>query len=615
MPRVRIFATIAVHDPKGGLAALPGVLTSARRMADWARAHGYEVVSISDEGKKDPVTVTRIREALEEKFWDIVEVRQQTIDRLVIYFAGHGLVKSDQSSFWLLSDWERDWSEAVSVQSLQRILRYYNPGQVALIGDACRSLGRESFDIVGSAVLKRPDEEPQSIEIDQFFAAEAGEPAYMAQAKDGKDAFCIFTEVLLDALEGDASDAFDNEIDGVLRVTSQSLGTYLLSAIPTVAGKHGVVMKAEPHPGFATDRVYVQFGSKPPDGRRQILKAGVGREGRRRVTSKVELRAVQTTADRDRDVRALDADRAARVREVDAAIRFWSVASVPTHYESGCGLAVNGAAVARVDTLYGGSVVEDRRGTWYRVETDRPGNDGFVDLVVTLQTGDIAYVCALQGFIAALTIDRKGEASVQYRKVSETTADRDQGVLGYIARMKAGLLTGDEAASVAANIRFLKHVDPSLGCIAAYLYDSIGDIDSIRKTASYYPQNGQMVPLDIALLSGLEITMGEDGALTIDIPATKKREPRTNAEAARQYTFAATSAWPRVRIAGHIPWMRGGWSAVETAYVDASASDWRANLLLLAAERTASPFSVLKTGVMDQLVSLIRREAVGAGAA
>ena len=590
MTKARIFATIAVHDPKGGLKKLPGVLASARRIASWARNHGYDVITIHDE--KKPVTVARIRTALGGKIKKTVNVEGREIDRIVIYFSGHGLADSFAQSFWLLSNWQSDPSEAIFVSKLQGMLRYYNPKQLSLIGDACRSVTKDTIEIVGSAVLLRPDEEPQPLEVDQFFAAEAGEPAYAIPEADGKGAFCIFTEVLLDALEGEAEEALDTEIPGKARVTSQSLRNYLLDAVPIFAGKHGVVMKASPNAGFTTDRVYVEFASDggtpwaPDDGLR--------------TTKRITLAAARVNE--AEQIEARDSVRAARERKAEETVESLVAINSPTHYETMCGLAVAGTPVAQVIALHGGGVNVDRPGAWYRVNADRPSfREGFVDLVVTFLDGRTAYVCALYGFIATLVMNAAGEASVIYRKIHESGPERDKKVLDIVARMNTGLLPREEAISVAAEIRYLKHADPSLGCIAAYLYDSIGDIDGVRKTASYYPECGQMIPLDIALLSGGRISMGADGALTVDIPATKKREARTDAEEKFGYTFEATDERLGARVAGLAPWMRGGWMAAETAFVDESAAQWRRRIRKLAPEMTASPFSVLKPLALGEL--------------
>ena len=81
-----------------------------------------------------------------------------------------------------------------------------------------------------------------------------------------------------------------------------------------------------------------------------------------------------------------------------------------------------------------------------------------------------------------------------------------------IAAFRAGRLRGDDALDVAALIRTDKHVDPVLGVVAAYLYDSVGDRDSIRRIAFFFTVN-QPIPFDVALLADLRGSWG-DGHFT-----------------------------------------------------------------------------------------------------
>jgi len=115
----------------------------------------------------------------------------------------------------------------------------------------------------------------------------------------------------------------------------------------------------------------------------------------------------------------------------------------------------------------------------------------------------------------------------------------------------------------------MKHVDPVLGIISAYLYDSIGDIENIRRMAFYYVKHGQPIPYDIALLGQLR---GEwrDGVLSAKVPTVSKREPRTEAEGANTWTFSDTPATAG-EVAGLWPWMRQGWTFLDDPADNGSA--------------------------------------------
>ena len=175
-------------------------------------------------------------------------------------------------------------------------------------------------------------------------------------------------------------------------------------------------------------------------------------------------------------------------------------------------------------------------------------------------------------------------------------------VLDAIAKIDSIDLSFDEAAELAANIRYLKHVDLTLGCLATYLYNKIGDIDGIRKTAYYYPKNNQPVPIDIAILSrGLIKNSG--GHLTVDLPATIARDPRPFEEELN-YTTNATDELKGVKIAGIMPWMKQGWLMARGAFVDDSAKDWRKQLGKISIYVKNSPFTVIDKSAMPEIEEL-----------
>ncbi|WP_457811133.1 hypothetical protein [Sinorhizobium meliloti] len=65
----RIFVSIAVSKPDGGLAFLPGAIKASERMAAWARADGYISLLINDNLFAEVTTDllrTKIAEAIEK---------------------------------------------------------------------------------------------------------------------------------------------------------------------------------------------------------------------------------------------------------------------------------------------------------------------------------------------------------------------------------------------------------------------------------------------------------------------------------------------------------------------------------------------------------------------
>jgi hypothetical protein len=188
-------------------------------------------------------------------------------------------------------------------------------------------------------------------------------------------------------------------------------------------------------------------------------------------------------------------------------------------------------------------------------------------VLIEFEDGMFAATAALPGFVATVLRDARGISALIYRPVydaPETAAAAESA----IASMESGGLRANAATDLAVSLRQMKHVDPVLGVISAYLYDSIGDTDNIRRMAFYYVSNGQPIPYDIALLGQLR---GErrDGILSAQVPAVTKRDPRTEAERSNEWAHSATPATTG-EVGGLWPWMRQGWTFLDDPSDDGS---------------------------------------------
>jgi hypothetical protein len=599
----RIFVSIGVSKPRGGLEELPGAITAAERMAAWAQAQDYETVLIHDEDSTE-ITVELLREKISAA---IVDVTNQTeLKRLVIFFAGHGGSQSVGDQFWLLTNWDTDWNEAIRISSLQRILEFYGPEQVAVIGDACQEYSARFSDVIGSAVLRKVDEEPQRYELDQFLAVGFGKQAFMIKAKGEERAFCLFTEVLLDALEGDAEDNCFEEINGRKVVTSQSLAHYLDNNVAREAATYGLLMDPCPKPGFYTDRIYLTM-PEPPSAMKspshsdhtvalrtdeelfeiELLGATRGQSASRattkpqkdlqprvRTVSRISLEKPKIVEAPSNLVSiALDQARMARRQEY---INRVGSATMRDHFETSCGICVSGADVAVVAASFGIPSRTYEQPNWFRIELNTPGNGDnleWSDTLVTLADGRMVSVCAIKTFISALHIVDETSISLLHYPIGADPGESYWGI-ELLAQLHADLLTTQEIIDSAAMLRVGKHRIITVGCIAAQFYDAIRDVDSLHSMAAFYAMNNQPVPLDI-ILYGSGIIREHDGRLYTDIPAVAERKARTPQEASQRFTYMETPEFIDYPIAGRIPWMRQAWGAVETARCNENASGWQ----------------------------------------
>jgi hypothetical protein len=117
--------------------------------------------------------------------------------------------------------------------------------------------------------------------------------------------------------------------------------------------------------------------------------------------------------------------------------------------------------------------------------------------------------------------------------------------------------------------------------IAAYLYDVIGDLDSIRRMAYFYTLNNQPIPYDIAFMGMIPTERLGDGQLLAHVPAVPERTKRhQDREPLPSWVTRNTPAAGGL-VAGRCPWLKQGWDhaaspeEVELPMVDGLAAERR----------------------------------------
>lgn len=605
--RDRIFISIAVSKPDGGLAELAGAITASERMAAWANANGYIPVIIND-ALYDTVTIDLLREKITAAIEEVTN--RAILRRLVVFFAGHGASLGIDDQNWLLSTWKKRQTEVVNIASLARVLEYHGPQQVAIIGDACQEYSAKFMEVVGGPVLDTTEEGRRGFELDKFFPVDSGCAAYMIKAKGGNKAFCLFTEVMLGALEGDAPAKYFETDGSGLHVTSQSLANFLNENLAAEAGKYGVIMQPRPRPGFFSDRNYLSLpptgGASGPGqdnawaGLHPSDRNGGESPGRLRSIERVELAAIPFRPEFTRNKAEALAERR---KQEEAAYATAAEGKVRDSFETGCGICFTGAPAKTVRSSRGKLTQDGLPPNWYRLDLSNKHDPLlWADVVVDLADGNLAAACVVQNFITALHVFEHGGVNVLHRPLFASEQE-SRDMIEVLGRLHAGTLTEIEIVDAAAMLRWGKHRVLTLGVVAAQFYDSIRDTDGLRSIASFYAQVGQPIPLDIVLYGGGRLfATGE--TLMADIPATEDRQPRSAIERERGYTFHATPAIFQHPVAGRVPWMRQAWSAVYTADCDASAQEWRQKALAVLPHLGAGSFTTVRAEGRDALVSL-----------
>jgi hypothetical protein len=570
LPPKRMVALAIGVSTAPPLPFLGGAVNGARAFHEWAKRLGYKSRLVTDEAR--PVTALRLRRELER----LLQANQPEIHRLLIYFAGHGVIREVEQSLWLLSDWKQEL-RAVDVEPLKRRLYMYRIDQIGIFADACQKLPAniKTADLTPDALLgEGPAPRSDTVAIDKFIATQDGTQAFMIPGRAPDEDRCLFSGVLLEALWGTKQDAFSKVQRD--RVTSRSLGDYLKTEVPRIAKRYRITMVPNVSPTFPeNDDVYFEKGRRvtppaflpwPPAGQLLALEPDVPSD---------EDRPSETTR------RTEDSQLEYRLRMQER----------PRSFPTRSGFAVDGAPVFMIWTTpdvvarpYG------HRNWWLIGPSDTLLRLGKPAPVLIDMGGMVAAATALPDFIASVVTTDRGVAALVYRgtyaQPQDTEATEDA-----IGRLERGAIRADEAMDLAVELRQGKHADPVRGVISAYLYDSIGDVESIRRMAFYYIQRRQAIPYDIALLAQLKGERRGDGLLLATVPAVPPREPRTEQESRVGWTHEATPEATGV-VGGIWPWLRQGWAFLDDPAADGSTLVLP-GLIEVATEVTSARFTTL----------------------
>lgn len=572
---------------------LAGAINGARIFHQWASSLGYESSLLTDES--EDLTVSRLRNELES----LLDPSKMPIHRMILYFAGHGLIREAEEALWLMSDW-REEQRAVAVEVLKRRLFAHNIQQISIIADSCRTLPNSMLtaDLTPDGVLGLgPVQPPNNPPIDRFTAAQDGAAAFMVPGENPDEDRCLFSGVLMEGLWGMKDGAFSKLIKE--KVTSRSLAAFLQAEVPQRATFYKQTLRPIVIPSFPEDDdIYFYPGSGNPPARPAFSPWPSPT-----ATAETEERAEEVAED-IANVRSLRDDRrfSDAVREVSHSELVTKMRSQdrPVAFETHAGFVVD-SPVRAIWTAQGVEAERHPTPNWWRLNSlANPRLTTSSPVLIEFENDLFAAAVALPEFIGTLTLDDRGVSALIYRRVhsERNTAAAAEWAVG---QMESDALRADAVTDLATQLRQDKHSDPVLGVISAYLYDSIGDIDNIRRMAFFYADFPQSIPYDLALLADLPVEV-HDGVLRAYVPAVARREPRTEAERMNYWTYSATPQ-RQGEIGGFWPWMRQGWGFLDDSSGETSALI-TPHLAEVKRHLTSARFTTVKREGAIQLASI-----------
>src|SRR5712671_1055123 len=484
MARRRGAVVIGVNKT-GGLPALESPAAGAEAFADWLKSEGFEVKTITDAA--GPVGPQQIANAIE------AFVAPGNCQQLVIYFSGHGFWKND-TELWLLTDAPADANAAVSWAETAEFAKDCGIPNVVLISDACRSIPNtpQKMKVRGTVVFPNEDVQRSRAKIDKFTATAMGRAAYeIPLGADGQKG-SAFTHCFLRAFRAPDRDMIQKvteDGEAIEVVPNRRLGKYLQREVSALLASINVQLDQTPDAEvLSDDDAYI--------GRARLAEADEQRGVPELGPAPGDLPVVHL-----RDVAAMAIDRALDVQTQvpasdmraieelartsgfnDAVDQAKTVAEV-SHFESGTGFAVIGAAVAEAATTNQGRALVVAPGDGRNpgvVRIELPGSACGVAL--RFANGRGTALAALRGYIGHIRVDGNSVTNVSYVPSSNSWRwpdylQRREPIERLRAAAAAAVRHGvfrlddqQEAADLAEHIRVDKGLDPALGLYAAYAY-------------------------------------------------------------------------------------------------------------------------------------------------
>ncbi|MBX5051874.1 caspase family protein [Rhizobium lentis] len=592
---------------------LPGVLEANDRICAWAARRNYDVVQIDD--RNASVTVNRIREHLTPNLGDEPDPSLLLDrDRIVVYFCGHGIAAwPDQ--YWILSPGPNQSRDRISANGFRDVLASYEPLQIAFISDACRSPGALSG--TGDPVLDRLEGSSRNPQKDIFYSCREGTSSFAMPATASEPGYLIFSSVLMKALSAPDGANIDLPLAQLNRqaVTSQSLSDYLERNVPAAA--LGVDRQQAPQcdPGFRPfNHIYEEFtGSDAldddPDGDAPTFSDGSGDISLFEFDLDEASDFGEIAFDQDgeqsehplfgdmvayfrRQYRSNEEDRIARgqAERFELSRSEWRAPLVSLVGQQLSEASPNNPSIAIVGSSRPNILLQDRRQARLRNQLNTEVSGSRVDFftVENMMHGSSETACLRYGdrslslipFFADMHVvtsvrnfdDKQGLEFLSWIPVNGDFGD--DGLLHSAEALKGlsqGYLRSADAKKIAGQIRYAKHLDPMMGIVAAYLYNTVGDIDNIRRMAYYYTTHDQPIPFDIAMLGGLELIRADRG-FSAEVPAVPKALEQDRGEP--NFTQVATHR-AFGNVAGLAPVLRMGWPYLRESRHPFHKSCWR----------------------------------------
>ncbi len=503
--------------PRSQLPQLQAATRGANSMARWARSNGFEVKLITD--VKRPVTLKAVVAAVS----DFVERGGvDTLDQLLVYFAGHGINKGFSSEYWLLSEAPYETTEAINLRSSIDIARYTTGiRNVVFVSDACRTAADtiEAQEVEGGSAFPNIPRTLGGTAVDRLYAALPGHPAQEVKSvQDSAGAYrAIYTDCLLDAVKGkyhQIIETVEEAGESLAVVTATGLDDFLTAELSARVAKLRLTLAQVPD---------AQVESKLPTYLARVLKPSKAKTTKPPPVEATLARTAlqQTNEAMSGHIVVLNVQEQQSPTQTLASELSQDAAIVRSaigrdRFETHCGFTIVGIDV-RSAHAFGHHVEIIREGEPQQVHV-RVWNPQYgrptqaVSVLLEFENGSGCVLAALPDYVGTLVFDRNELANVSYEPLEDSPrwADFSQaaeqlrllrGAVAASSRHGVFRIGAETAGLVGDRIRYMKSIDPTLGLYAAYAYSEAGLLRDVQSVEGHMRGDLNSVLFDVGMLS------------------------------------------------------------------------------------------------------------------
>jgi hypothetical protein len=528
---VRRVALLAVGvDRTQILTKLNGAASGAQDFARWLGEqgedgpNGVKVTSTVLTDAKGEVTSRQVRDEA-DRF-----IKKKAYDLLILYFAGHGIIKSGGDEQVLLSGIARYNDEAIDIATTAKNARTCGISHVMIISDACRSpttYGGDLDQVSGQPAFPRGAVTGVTrSEVDVFYATEPSR-----QAKEYKGVG-FFTEYLLSVLRDSPPEIHADwpKVSPARPVVpAKLLATYVTERMAAIGRSRDADLDQTPElmPGSYEPK-FVAFA------RRSLARPSPA-SAPAPEASTIALKELPHA------LVSPDVDRAITLAK-DAGVELPPTLQIDPNiarrqsFETRTGYLVIGSGVEFVlvhspvrdhDEVLTPEGIDIRLYPRFRTETHRPETERENhrgSLIMGFPGGTVSVLPVMPGYIGVLKVIEGRVQSLSFQlSENERKAlripDEEVKLLEERRKVAAGLaasgrlwhLTRADGTQLATFLRQGKRMDPTLGIYSAYAYATAGNDDQVLSIFRWTTENyndrplgtvSAPVPFDVAMLAG-----------------------------------------------------------------------------------------------------------------